>query len=345
MTVVLVPVVAKYGVAALAPLGIIAGALIVFMALARVGGLIDRVPISVMEGFTVGIALVIALQQVPLALGVPKAPGTHTVLVAWETLHKAFTSTINFKSLAVVVGVLLVKFLWNKLNRTGKLPFHLPASIVAIIVATLVTTIFSVHVATIGEIPQGFHIPNNFFDAISKVPIGELAYIVIVIALLGAIESLLSARVADGMAHVAIDHQRPKHQPNRELLGQGLGTIAASIFGGIPATGAIARTSVNVRSGARTRFASMIHALFLLLVVLLLSPLVSHVPTAALAGVLLATSYRIANPTNIREQLRSTWGTSLTFVVTAIAVLAIDLIWGLVIGLVLHAVLKRLKKL
>ena len=345
MTVVLVPVVATYGASALAPLGILAGVVIVLMGLLRLGSLIDRVPISVMEGFTLGIAMVIGLQQIPLALGVKKEPGSHTVLVAWDTAYKAISTSINWNSLVIVFGVLLVKYLWNRFKHHVKLPFHLPASIVAIVVATLVTTLAGIKVATIGSIPQGFHIPNTLFGAISRIPFIHLAYLVIVIALLGAIESLLSARVADGMAHVAIDHQRPKHHPNRELLGQGLGTIVASIFGGIPATGAIARTSVNVRSGARTRFASMVHALFLLLVVLALSPLVSHVPTAALAGVLLATSYRIANPTNIREQLRSTWGTSLTFIVTAVAVLAIDLIWGLAIGLVVHAILKKLGKL
>jgi len=345
MTVVLVPIVSKYGVGALAPLGVFAGALIILMGLLKLGRLIDRVPFSVMEGFTLGIALVIALQQVPLALGAPKAKGSHTVLVALDTVKGALKNSLNVKSLLLVALVLLVKFSWPKISHALRIRFHLPASIVAIAVATLVAQLFHLHLATIGAIPKGFHAPHDFLGALKSVPTGEMVYSIIVIALLGAIESLLSARVADGMAHAQIDHEQVKHQPNRELFGQGLGTIVASIFGGIPATGAIARTSVNVRSGARTRLASILHSAFLLLVVLFLGPLVSHIPTAALAGVLLGTSYRIANPTSIREALRAKWSTGLVFVATAIAVVGIDLIWGLVIGLVLHAVLKFMKKI
>ena len=345
MTVVLVPIVTKYGVAALAPLGVFAGLLIIVMGIVKLGRFIDRVPFAVMEGFTLGIALVIALQQIPLALGVPKAKGSHTVLVAIDTFNNAVKSSLNWKSIGLVALVLIVKFSWVKISHVLKLKFHLPASIVAIAVATVVSEISHLHLATIGAIPKGFHAPHDFLGALKSVPMGEMVYSIIVIALLGAIESLLSARVADGMAHAQIDHEQVKHQPNRELFGQGLGTVVASIFGGIPATGAIARTSVNVRSGARTRFASMVHALFLLLVLLFLGPLVSHIPTAALAGVLLGTSYRIANPTSIREAMRSTWAAALVFVVTALAVLAIDLIWGLVIGLVLHAFLKAAKRI
>lgn len=162
------------------------------------------------------------------------------------------------------------------------------------------------------------------------------------IAALGAIESLLSARVADGMAHQEIDHERPKHQPNKELFGQGLATIASVFSGGLPATGAIARTSVNVHSGARTRLSAMVHALFLLLVVLIFAPIVAYIPTAVLAGVLLGTSLRIASPRSVREALQTTGSQRLIYCATAFAVLFIDLIWGVVIGIALDVIVKKI---
>jgi SulP family sulfate permease len=165
-----------------------------------------------------------------------------------------------------------------------------------------------------------------------------------VIAMLGAIESLLSARVADGMAHQEIDHDRPKHQPNKELFGQGLATIASVFSGGLPATGAIARTSVNVHAGARTRLAAMVHSIFLLLVVLILAPIVSFIPTSVLAGVLLGTSLRIANPRSVKEALQTTSSQRLVYFATALAVLFIDLIWGVVIGLIIDYAAKKIER-
>lgn len=158
------------------------------------------------------------------------------------------------------------------------------------------------------------------------------------IALLCAIESLLSERVADGMAH---QHGKDKYKPNRELFGQGLATAASSIFGGMPATGAIARTSVNVRAGAKSRNASVFHAVILLVLAFVAAPLVSQIPAAAIAGVLIGTSYRILNPVSILESLRTTRSEAIVLVSTAVATLFIDLIWGIAIGIVLHFVLQQ----
>ena len=169
----------------------------------------------------------------------------------------------------------------------------------------------------------------------ADISISHFAYAAIVIAMLGAIESLLSARVADGIA------KSSKHEPNRELFGQGLATIASACFGGLPATGAIARTTVNVHAGAKSRLAAIIHSIFLLLVVFFLAPVVSVIPTAALAGVLLGTSLRIATPRSIREALTTTYDLRIVYIVTALSVLAIDLIWGTFIGLSVHLALKR----
>ena len=141
-----------------------------------------------------------------------------------------------------------------------------------------------------------------------------------------------------------MSHSEVKFHPNKELFGQGLATMVASIFGGQPATGAIARTSVNIRSGGKTKMAALIHALFLLIVVLLLSPIFALIPLPAIAGVLIGTSVRILNPHNIREQLRSTWQEVTTYVVTALVTIAVDLIWAIFVGIALHFLLDLSKK-
>eukprot|EP01037_Dinobryon_pediforme_P001294 gene1293-1310_t len=231
MTVVLIPIVLKYGTASLAPLGLAAGLLVVVMGFTHCGALIKRVPWPVMEGFTLGIAL--------------------------SRLGELF-----------VVQFPLV---------------HIPASFVSIIVATLLVPIFSIHTPLIGNLPRSLYA----HVALSKSHIGMSALFVgaVEIALLAAIESLLSARVADQMAH--IHESAVSYKPNRELIGQGLATMVSSMVGGMPATGAIARTSVNVRSKAQSRISSITHAAFLLLVVLVLNPVIAHIPTAALGAVLI----------------------------------------------------------
>lgn len=334
MTVVLVPLVSKYGLQSLVVIGVGAGILIMMMSLLRLGRFIDSVPWSVMEGFTLGIAVIIALQQIPLIFEVPKVQGSHTLNVAFETLGRAINSGVNSLSLTIVLLTLIVKWSWPRLKSRLKIKAHLPASIVAVISLTILSEIFSLDINRIGELPRALNF--NFEFSFGQIPISGLLYAIVVVALLGAIESLLSARVADGMAHKMIDHEQLKHQPNKELFGQGLATVASACAGGLPATGAIARTSVNVRSGARTRLAAMIHAIFLLLVVLFLAPLVSYIPTAVLAGVLLGTSLRIASPRSIKEALTTTRSEAITYLVTALSVIAIDLIWGILIGLVSH---------
>jgi SulP family sulfate permease len=192
---------------------------------------------------------------------------------------------------------------------------------------------------TIGDIPRS--IGKWSGNLIDLTAVEHLILPAVLIALLAAIESLLSARVADGMVHA---HGIEKYSPNKELVGQGLATIVASLFGGMPATGAIARTSVNVRNHAKTRFAAMVHSFILLLIVLLFAPLVSSIPTAAIAGVLIGTSYRILNPASIRESLKTTFAEASVLIITAAITLLVDLIWGIGIGIVAHFVAKSFNK-
>ena len=342
MTVVLVPIVATYGLQALPALGLTAGLIIIALSLFRLGKYIDRVPLPVMEGFTLGIALIIALQQIPLVLQVPKASGTHTVSVALETLKNASDQPIHWISITLAISTLILKRSWPRIKKLMKIGFHIPASAVAVVTLSLISYALKLDVNCIGELPRSLNFDFTF--NLPDMSPARFLYAAFVIAMLGAIESLLSARVADGMARQAIDHEQPKHQPNKELFGQGLATIASVFSSGLPATGAIARTSVNVHAGARTRLAAMIHALFLLLVVLFLAPIVAYIPTAVLAGVLLGTSLRIANPRTVKEALQTSGSQRVIYCATALAVLFIDLIWGVVIGLIIDLLVKRFDK-
>jgi len=338
MTVVLVPIVAKYGVESLIPLGFFAGLLTLILGIFRAGSLINRVPWPVMEGFTLGIAVVIALQQIPTALATPSVYGGKTVSTAWQTFKGALEVGLNFSAIFVVVLTLLIKFTYPKLVLKLKIKFHIPASFLAIAVSSIIVFTFGIDVPNVGQLPKAmFHLANFELFGIDTY---ELITSVIAIALLASIESLLSARVADQMAHI---HEVEKsYKPNRELFGQGLASMFASIFGGMPATGAIARTGVNIRSGATSRLSAIFHALFLLSVVLVLSPIISRIPTPALAGVLLGTSYRMASPANLREMLRTTKLDGGILLLTAAIVIFIDLIWGIAIGTLLYFTLKKI---
>lgn len=335
MTVILIPVIHSYGVSAIPALGLMAGLMVIAMAIFKFGAVINRVPWTVVEGFTVGIALIISLQQIPLALGIAKGDGEKSYVVAWNTIKNALDAGLNYSSLLVVVITLIIKFSWPKIVTKLHLKAHIPASFIALVLVTLFVKALSIDVATIGSIPRSLGTYKHpIFDNLTSLLVPALW-----IALLAAVESLLSARVADGLAH-----NKEKFEPNRELFGQGLATLASSLFGGMPATGAIARTSVNVRSHAVSRLASVFHAIVLLFIALIAAPLVSQIPTAVIAGLLLGTSYRILNPVSIMESLRTTRAEAATLVVTAISTVAIDLIWGMAIGIVLHMILARYSK-
>ena len=334
MTVILIPVVHSFGIAAIPALGIMAGILVVLMAIFKLGAVINRVPWAVIEGFTVGIALIIALQQIPLALGIAKGAGEKSFIVAWNTLRNALNSGLIYSSLFIVAITLFIKFSYPPISKKIGISYHIPASFVALVLVSILTKLFSINVATIGTIPRGI----GSLQTIEFANLSSLLIPAIWIALLVAVESLLSARVADGMSH-----EKTHFEPNRELFGQGLATVMASVFGGMPATGAIARTSVNVRSHAKSRLASVFHAGVLLVIALIAAPMVSQIPTAVIAGLLLGTSYRILNPVSIIEALRTTKSEASVLIVTAISTVAIDLIWGMTIGIALHFLLERIK--
>jgi SulP family sulfate permease len=326
MTVILIPVIQQHGVSAIPALGVIAGVMVILMGVFKLGTIINKVPHYVIEGFTLGIAVIIALQQLPMTLGVLKGEGDRTLLIAFNTVK---SGSYNYASIAIVAVTLIFKFNFTQILKALKIKSYIPASFGALLFGTLVAKALSLDLKTIGEIPRNVAtITTPEFSHIAS-----LLWPALMIALLAAIESLLSARVADSMAHMP---KEKRLEPDQELFGQGLATAIASIFGGQPATGAIARTSVNVRSHAHTRFASMVHSFVLLTIILLAAPIFSQIPQAAIAGVLIGTSVRILNPANLKELLQTTRGEVAVFAVTAISTIAIDLIWGIAIGITAH---------
>ncbi|MCC2280099.1 STAS domain-containing protein [Streptomyces sp. ET3-23] len=319
MTVVLVPIVARHGTGGVLAVGLLAGLMLLALALARAGRYMRYMPAPVVEGFTLGIAGVIGLQQIPNALGVPKPAGDKVLVVTWRAVE-AFARTPNWTAVALAAGVALVMLAGARWRPT------IPFSIIAVIAATVVAQAFGPHAAKpIGDLPSGLPAPSlSFLDAGA---LGSLLAPAVAVAALAALESLLSASAADAMT---VDQ---KHDPDRELFGQGLANIAAPLFGGVPATGAIARTAVNVRTGAGSRLASLTHAAVLAVIVFAAAPLVSRIPLAAVAGVLIATAVRMVEVGSLRAMARATRSDGLVLILTAAATLALDLVYAVLIGL------------
>lgn len=324
MTVVLIPIVARFGATAVIPVAIMAGAMVLLMGIFGLGRAISYIPWPVVEGFTIGIAIIIFLQQIPLALNASVEAGGNTALSAWRALVATDWSTAIWPLLIVAI-VVAVMVLLPHLSKS------MPGSIIAIVLATCVVSITGWSMAEIGALPDA--IPTPSWPVIDTQTTSALFSAALAVAALASIESLLSARVADGMSDTS------RLEPDRELVGQGLANIASGIFGGMPATGAIARTAVNVRAGARTRVAAIVHSLLLLVIVLFAGALVARIPIPALAAVLMVTSVRMVDRRSAVSVLRSTRSDALVMVATATATVVLDLIVAVEIGIAVAAVL------
>lgn len=319
MTVVLIPVVAAHGPEGVLVVGLLAGLMLTALAFTGAGRGIRYIPLPVIEGFTAGIAVIIALQQLPSALGV-EADGDQVVLVTLDAI-RTWLAAPGWAAPVTAFGVAVLVVL------SGRLRAGFPTALVLVVAVTVANIAADGPLTTIGAIPSGLPLPR-----LPEVPWAELDTLILpalAVAALGALESLLSATVADGMTI------GQRHDPDRELFGQGLANIASPIFGGIPATAAIARTAVNVRSGARSRLAALVHAVLLLLVVLVAARWVSEIPLAVLAGVLIATAVQMIRVSSFAPLLRATRGDGVTLLVTAGATIAFDLVLAVVIGLVI----------
>jgi len=307
----------------------LAGVFLLAMGLARMGQLIRFIPVTVVIGFTNGIAVVIFLAQIKdfFGLRIDNLPA--------EFFHRiktlaAYAHTVDLPTLALSTGCFVFLLSYNWLAQRLAPLRRAPGPLAVLIVGTLVSFLFELPVATIGSrfggIPQempGFGLPE-----LSIHDFGKLISPAITIALLGAIESLLSARVSDSQ----IDD---RHDPNQELVAQGLANIAAPLFGGFAATGAIARTSTNVKSGGRTPIAGMIHALTLLGIVLIAAPLASYVPLAALSAIVMVVAINMGEWHEFRELQRYSYNYRIVLLATFFVTVLFDLTIAVELGMVL----------
>ena len=321
MVVVLAPIVAQHGLGAVALVSVLAGVVVLGAGVLRLGRAVSFIPWPVIEGFTLGIAVIIFLQQVPVLTGPASRGASHSnvVLAAAEALLAADPAYLAWG--LGVVGVVAASMVL--------LPRWFPAvpgSLVGIVVVTLLVLWLPTPLTTIGALPDALPAPS--LPPLDSDTVTGLALPALTVAALAAIESLLSARVAASLADTG------PYDPDRELVGQGLASIGAGLVGGMPATGAIARTAVNVRSGGRTRVAAVTHAVVLLVIVLVAARPVGLVPVAALAGVLMVTAVRMVHVATARSVLRSTRADAIAYVVTAIVTVSVDLIVAVAIGVV-----------
>ena len=333
-------VVAQHGLSGLILATIMAGVLLILMGVLRFGSLIRFIPMTITVGFTAGIAVTIAIGQLKDFLGLTYPAGTNAI----ETIEKVKAIALSIGTInlhAVIVGALglAILILWPLLgkgeSKFARIISKVPASIIAVIAGILLVRFTPLNVNTIGtlypDLPSGFPAPS--FPVIDFHTIRAVAPSAFTIAILAAIESLLSCVVSDGMIG-------DKHNSNTELIAQGVGNIASSIFGGIPATGAIARTAANVKNGGRSPVAGMVHAVVLLLFLLVLMPLAKLIPMPIIAAILLMVAYNMSEWRHFVHIIKTSPKSDIIVMIVTFALTVIfDLVVAIGVGLVLAAIL------
>jgi SulP family sulfate permease len=325
--VIVAGIVARFGMSGLAMVTLMAGILLLLMGLTGLGAAVKFIPRMVVIGFTNGIAILIASTQIKDFFGLKTGAMPSEFLPRMKVLAAA-SETVNWAALGLGAGTLAILLLLPKLTR------RVPPSIVALLVCTGVALIFHLPVETIGTkfggIPRGlppFVIPD--FHSEHILPLIPSAFTV---AILAALESMLSAVVADGMTG-------DRHNPNVELAAQGIANMLSPLFGGIPATGAIARTATNIRSGARSPVAGMVHAITLLAILLVAAPLASYIPLSALAAILFVVAYNMGEWKEIGGILQLDFAAISVWVVTFGLTVFADLTVAVAVGMSLAALL------
>ena len=322
----------KFGPDGLILATLMAGVFLLILGYARLGTVIQFIPYPVIVGFTSGIALIILSSQVNdfLGLGLSKVPADF--LDKWALFLSNLGHT-NVWALSLAVGTIGIILVLNRLER------RIPAALVALIAGTLLVAGFGWPVETIGSRfgPISGSLPMPHLPHVTGAHLRELLLPAFSIAMLAGIESLLSAVVADGLTG-------KKHNSNQELVGQGFANVASALFGGIPATGAIARTATNIKSGGQTPVSGLIHAVFLLFVLLFLSPLAGLIPLAVLAGILATVSYNMSEHHTVALLLKGPPGDVFVLVATFLLTVLVDLTVAIPVG-ILFALLFFLRKM
>ena len=320
-------IVAKYGYDGLVLCTILAGIILIVMGLTRMGALIKFIPYPVITGFTSGIAVIIFSSQVKDLFGLKMGAVPPDFVQKW-TAYAGHIGSAGWPTVCVAVGTLVVLVVWPKISRM------VPAPFVAMILATLAVHLFALPVETIGSrfggVPSSLpapHLPNIPWNNMR-----ELISPSITIALLAAIESLLSAVVADGMIGT-------RHKSNMELVAQGVANIVSPIFGGIPATGAIARTATNIRSGGRTPLAGIVHAVTLMLILVFAGQWAAKVPLASLAAILVVVAYHMSEWRSFAGLLRAPKSDIFVLIATFGLTVFVDLTVAVQVGVVASSLL------
>ncbi len=320
-------IIQQYGMTGLMVATIMAGIILVIMGFARFGSIIKFIPYPVVVGFTSGIALLIFSTQIKDLLGLTMKSVPSEFHEKWIAYGESL-ATLNYYAFGIAALSLLIMILWPKVTH------RIPGSLIAIIVSTLLVHLLHIPVETIGsrfgEIPS--NIPEPHFYQINFAVIKNLIAPATTIAILAAIESLLSAVVADGMIG-------GKHRSNMELIAQGLANIASPIFGGIPATGAIARTATNIKNGGRTPVAGIAHSLTLLLIMLFFGKLAKLIPMATLAAILVIVAYNMSEWRSFKSLLKSPRSDVVVLLTTFLLTVIFDLTIAIQIGMILAVIL------
>ncbi|PKN86305.1 MAG: SulP family inorganic anion transporter [Chloroflexi bacterium HGW-Chloroflexi-8] len=320
MSAVLILLVQRYGLEGIWLAGILSGIFLLLIGLFRLGRFIAFIPAPVITGFTSGIALIIFIGQIDNFLGI-KTPGAESTLLKFlEYFRGGFQ--ISWQALLLGLLVILIMLFWPKQWQA-----RFPSSLLGIIAATAVNALLHWPVAVIGEIPTTLMLADRLsFANIPWQSLPEFVAPALTITALGAVESLLCGAVASNMTGTRL-------QANQELVAQGIGNFVIPFFGGVPATAAIARTSVGIKSGGQTRLVSIIHAFVLLLSMFLLAPIMQTIPLAALAGVLMVTAWRMNEWHSIRFIFNNRFKTDmLAFGITMLATITLDLTQAILIG-------------
>lgn len=316
-------IVQAHGVNGLIIATFMAGIMLIIMGLARLGSVIKFIPYPLIIGFTSGIALIIFSSQLKDMLGLQMGVVPADFLDKW-TAYAESIATVNIQAVIITVLTILIIVGWPKINRT------IPGSLIALIITTVIVQLWHLQVETIGsrfgEIPSA--LPAPVIPSLDLSTIRELVQPAFTIALLSGIESLLSAVVADGMIG-------GNHRSNMELVAQGTGNIFSSLFGGIPATGAIARTATNVKNGGRTPVAGLVHAFTLFIILLFAGKWAAFIPMPTLAGVLVIVAYNMSEWKNFRSVLKGPRSDAAVLVTTFLLTVLVDLTVAIEVGMVL----------
>jgi SulP family sulfate permease len=325
--VIVAGIVGRYGLDGLTICTVLAGVLLVVMGLARFGGAIKFIPYPVVTGFTGGIALIIFSSQVKELLGLKMGAVPAPFGAKWRALASSLP-TASPSAIAVATGSLLVLLVWPRISR------KVPGPIVAILLASAAVSAFRLPVETIGSRFGEIHaaIPAPSLPHVSAERLRELFSPAVTVALLAGIESLLSAVVADGMIG-------SRHKSNVELVGQGIANIASGLFGGIPATGAIARTATNIKNGGRTPVAGMAHAVTVLLVLVFLGRWARYIPMATLGAILTVVAYHMSEWRSFAHLFRTPKSDVAVLLITFFLTVFVDLTVAVQVGVVLAAFL------